>query len=378
MTNYDGELVFTLNAKAYTPGAKSLPRLCIVGPMVGRTPGYVTTQGERLSDLLAAEGFPVVSVSSRLNRYARMLDILRTIISRHRRTDAMVLQVFGGSSFVVEDAASLLARRFGIPIIMVLRGGAMPDFMGKHPTWSRRVLDRAASIVVPSAYLAEAIDKYGYEAKVIANIINIAQYRFRCRNRLQPRILWMRAFHPIYNPQMALNAFARVKQTQPNASMVMAGEEKGLGQECQALAESLGVSNSVRFAGFLNMEAKAREGDAADIYLNTNRIDNMPVSVIEAAAMGMPVVATAVGGVPYLLRNEETGLLVPDNDADSAAAAICRLLDEPDLAERLSVNGRALAEQSSWERIRPLWLELIDHVTSARTARTEREGLCAE
>ncbi len=370
--------MFILDPKPQTLDPRPLPRLCIVGPMVGRTPGYVTTQGERLSDLLASEGFPVVSVSSRLNRYARMLNILGTIIARHRCTDAMILQVFGGSSFVVEDAASLLARRFGIPIIMVLRGGAMPEFMAKHLAWSRRVLDRAASIVVPSAYLADAIQRYGYEAKVIANIINVGQYPYRRRIHLQPRILWMRAFHPIYNPQMAIHAFARVKQTHPNASMVMAGEEKGLGQECQALAESLGVANSVRFAGFLNMEAKTREGDAADIYLNTNRIDNMPVSVVEAAAMGMPVVATAVGGVPYLLQNEETGLLVPDEDADSAAAAICRLLDDPNLAERLSVNGRALAEQSSWERIRPMWLDLIERVTTARTARAEHEGLCAE
>ena len=343
--------------------------------MVGRTPGYVTTQGEVLSDLLVEEGYPVVSVSTRLNRYARLFDILGTVIVQRRRTDAMLLQVFGGPSFVVEDAASLLASRFGIPIIMVLHGGAMPSFMAKHPAWSRRVLNRAASIVVPSAYLQDAVRPYGYEAEVIANNINIDQYPYRRRSRLEPRILWMRAFHAIYNPQMAIHAFARVKEARPDASMVMAGEEKGIGPECQALAQSLGVADSIKFPGFLSMEAKFREGIAADIYLNTNRIDNMPVSVIEAAAMGIPVVATKVGGVPFLLDHEETGLLVPDDDADATAGAILRLLDDSDLAERLSVNGRNLAERSSWERVRPHWLSLIDRVASCQSLKANSKAV---
>ena len=353
-----------------SPRRDSLPRLCIVGPMVGRTHGYVTTQGEWHTDLLAAEGFPIVSVSTHTSRYARLVDIVRTVIARRRWMDVMILQVFGGPSFVVEDAASWLARRFKTPIIMFLHGGAMPAFMAKHPAWSRRVLDRAAAIVTPSSYLQQAILPYGYHAQVIPNILELDRYPYRHRSRIEPRILWMRAFHPIYNPQMALQAFARVKEAHPKAFMVMAGEEKGLGPECQALAAELGLSDHVRFPGFLNMEGKAREGDAADIYLHTNRIDNMPVSVLEAAAMGMPVVATRIGGVPYLLQNEETGLLVEDEDVHGAAQAILRLLRDPGLVEKLSANGRKLAERSSWEKVRPQWLDLIDRISSARPGRT--------
>jgi glycosyltransferase involved in cell wall biosynthesis len=133
----------------------------------------------------------------------------------------------------------------------------------------------------------------------------------------------------------------------------------GLETECRDLADSLGVTDSVRFAGFLNMEGKIREGSAADIYMNTNRIDNMPVSVLEAGAMGLPVVATRVGGIPHLLEDEQNALLVEDDDAESAAQAILRLVEDPGLAERLSTNGRILAERSGWEQVKPKWMELI-------------------
>jgi glycosyltransferase involved in cell wall biosynthesis len=95
------------------------------------------------------------------------------------------------------------------------------------------------------------------------------------------------------------------------------------------------------------------------VFLNTNRVDNAPVSVLEAAACGLPVVSTEVGGIPYLLRNEEQALLVPEGNAEAMAGAVRRLLDQPALAARLSAAGRQVAERSAWERVRPAWEEVL-------------------
>jgi glycosyltransferase involved in cell wall biosynthesis len=81
--------------------------------------------------------------------------------------------------------------------------------------------------------------------------------------------------------------------------------------------------------------------------------------VLEAAAFGLPVVSTDVGGIPSLLRDGEEALLVPEGDAEAMAGAVRRLLEEPGLAGRLSAAGREVAERSSWERVRPLWEELL-------------------
>jgi glycosyltransferase involved in cell wall biosynthesis len=330
--------------------------------MLGRNPGFVTTQGQKLSDLFHAAGYPVLSVSSRPNRYVRLADIAITLTRKLRKQDIVVLDVFGGPSLVVEDIASRIARRFNKPIVMVVRGGELPVFVARFPRWAGGVIGRAGIVVAPSGFLENYFKSRGFSTCVIPNTIDLPLYPYRQRVRLSPNLLWMRTFHPIYNPFMAVRVLARVLESYPDATLTMAGQEKGLEGETREYARSAGVLRSIRFPGFLNAAEKRREGARCDIFLNTNHIDNMPVSVLEACAMGMPVVATAVGGVPDLLRDGHTGLLTPDDDDEAMADAVCELLGNPDLARRLSTNGRALAEEAGWARVRPQWEELFDRI----------------
>lgn len=231
----------------------------------------------------------------------------------------------------------------------------MPTFMARYPKLTRGVFRRAAAISVPSDYLQRGLAEHGFQTQIIPNVIRAGSYPFKQRRQLEPRFLWMRTFHPIYNPEMAIRTFAKVRQTRPNATLVMAGQEKGSGEAVRALTKELGLENAIEFPGFLDMQAKAREFARADVFLNTNDIDNTPVSVIEACAAGVPVVATNVGGLADLLTHEQTGLLVPPNDDQAMANAISQLLDGPDLAESLSANARQLALACSWENVLPQW-----------------------
>lgn len=357
-------------AMKHLDNARGFPRLCLIGPMVGRNPGYVTTQGQKLADLFAREGYPVVSASAARNRYLRLVDIVGTLIRSRRHVDLVLLEVYSGRSFVVEDIASALARRLRLPLIMALHGGYMPEIMARHPIWYRRVLARADHLVAPSPFLVRAVERYGFRVEVIPNVIDLAAYPYRLRRSVAPKLFWMRAFLPLYNPEMAIGVVAKLRRTYPDATLVMAGQDGSLRPGVEALAESLGVRGAVRFPGFLDMEGKAREGDAAEIFLNTNRVDNMPVAIIEALAMGLPVVATAVGGVPDLLEQEETGLLVPSEDEEAMVEAVERLLAEPGLAERLSRSGRRVAERCGWEQVRPRWEAAFSRVLGG----SPREG----
>jgi glycosyltransferase involved in cell wall biosynthesis len=134
------------------------------------------------------------------------------------------------------------------------------------------------------------------------------------------------------------------------------------------MANELKLTDAVKFAGFLDQQTKLHEASAADIFINTNRIDNMPVSIVEACALGLPVVSTEVGGIPDLLTDGETALLVPDDDADAMAAAIARLLNDNELSQKLSLNGRKLAERSSWEEVRPQWEQVFAEVSQKAIA----------
>jgi L-malate glycosyltransferase len=85
-------------------------------------------------------------------------------------------------------------------------------------------------------------------------------------------------------------------------------------------------------------------------------------------ACGLPVIATQVGGLPYLIRNEADGLLVPSEDPLALSRACLRLLGDSQLAERLSLSGRARAQALSWEAVRARWQELLFAPLTTRMA----------
>lgn len=330
--------------------------------MLGHNPGYVTTQGQVVSDLLAAEGVEITCVSSKINRVRRLAEIVSTLVRNHRKFDAVVLEVYSGLGFIIADVAGWLCRRFKLPLIMFLHGGNLPEFIKQHSGWTRRVLDRADFLAAPSRFLAEKIGNLGFPIAVIPNVIDLDLYPFRERSEIKPNLVWMRSFHSIYHPEMAIEVLAELRQSVPEAALTMAGVDKGLENKVKEMAESKGLGDAVRFPGFLDAEAKAREFAAADIYLNTNRIDNMPVSVVEACAFGLPVIATKVGGLPYLIEHRKNGLLVGDEDVQAMVAAIKELLDNRVLTRTVSQNARRLAENSDWQKVRTGWQSLFEAV----------------
>ena len=327
--------------------------------MLGRNRGYVTTQGQIVADLLAAEGLTITCVSSKINRAARLAEIIATLVKNHRKFDVLVLEVYSGLGLIVSDAAGRLGKMFRLPLIMFLHGGHLHEFIERHPRWTKRVLNRADFLVAPSPFLAEKIGAFGYQIAEIPNVIDLSEYPFRERSRIAPALIWMRSFHSIYNPEMAIKVLTELRRGVPRATLTMAGVDKGLENKIKRMAEEAGLSGAVRFPGFLDAAEKAREFAAADIYLNTNRIDNMPVSVVEACAFGLPVVATRVGGLPYLIKHRENGLLVPNEDVMAMTRAVKELLDDPELTRRISLGARCLAERSAWTSVRGDWDELF-------------------
>ncbi len=203
------------------------PSLCFVGPLAGQKFGYVVTQAVRLSAHFREAGYPVTAVSASPNRYVRLLDIVSTLIRERHRTDIVILHVYSGPSFVVEDIASWIARRNGHRIIMLLHGGALPEFMLAYPRWTSRVISRADAIVAPSPFLAREIRKRGLACRIIPNVIDVTQYPYRHRLSVRPRLFWMRSFHPIYNPLMAIRVAAQHRQADPGVPWVLAGQARG-------------------------------------------------------------------------------------------------------------------------------------------------------
>lgn len=269
---------------------------------------------------------------------------------------ADVVHVFSASytSFLLAPLpAVLVAKLLGRPVVLNYHSGEAPDHL-RRSALARRVLKSWVDLnVVPSPFLRDVLASFDIPAHVVANTIDLRQFRYRVRDPLRPRLLSTRNFEPLYNVACVLRAFARVQAHRPDASLTLVGsgtQEPAL----RALAEELTLRH-VTFTGRVAPADIPRHYDDADIYVQTPSIDNMPLSVLEAFASGMPVVSTRVGGVPSILTDGVHGLLAPDDDAANVAAQVMRLLADPGDARRLAEAAHESCAAYAWPVVREGW-----------------------
>lgn len=274
--------------------------------------------------------------------------------SELRRAD--LVHVFSASytSYAISALPAMLVGRYlGRPVLLNYHSGEAPDHL-RRSRLARRTLADAALLAVPSRFLAEVFASVGLTARVVPNIIDREAFGFRERTVLRPRFVSTRNLEPLYNVACTLRAFGHIQAEVPDATLTVIGS----GSErprLEALAVGLGLT-SVTFAGRVPPGEMPRCLAAADIYLQSPNIDNMPLSVLEAFAAGTPVVSTNAGGVPAILEHGVHGLLVPLDDDRAMAAAALRLLDDSELARRLAAAAHASTDGYTWHRVRPLWL----------------------
>lgn len=304
--------------------------------------------------------------SRHLGRLARLADILMSIWRLRASYDVACVDVFSGPAFAWAEAACALLRRLRKPYVVTLHGGNLPPFSRRHPVRVSRLMASAAAVTCPSSYLHTEMRPFRDDLILIPNGIDLGSYRFRLRHPPLSNLLWLRAFHDIYNPEMAVWAVHHLRSPGCPIRLNMIGPDKGDGslQNTKSLAVRLGLTGDIGFRGPIPKKQVPGELGCGDVFLNTSNFDNTPVSVLEALACGLPVVSTNVGGIPYLLEHSQTAMLVRPGDAVGMAAAVMRLFAEPVLAAQLGENGRKLAESFDWSVVLPQWHRLLTEVAS--------------
>ena len=272
-----------------------------------------------------------------------------------RRAD--VVHVFSASysSFLLAPLpAIVVARLLGRPVILNYHSGEAPDHL-RRSALARRVMRGWVDLnVVPSVFLRDVLAMFGIRSQIVTNTVDLQRFRYRPRNPLGPRLLSTRNFEPLYNVAATLRAFARIQARHPEATLTLVGAGSQDGS-LRALAAELQLRH-VTFAGRVPPSEIQRFYADADIYVQTPAIDNMPLSVLEAFASGLPVVSTNVGGVPAMLTHGMHGLLAAANDDEAIAAHVMTLLESPDYARQLAAAAAATCASYEWPVAREGWL----------------------
>jgi glycosyltransferase involved in cell wall biosynthesis len=256
----------------------------------------------------------------------------------------------------------------GKPVVLNYRGGEADSFFNEAFFWVKPSLRRASAIIVPSGFLEAVFGKRGFPTGIVPNIIDLS--RFKARNRVtdsdspkthSPHIIVTRNLEPIYDNATALRAFSIIKHTFPSARLTLAGsgpERRALEQ----LAAGLGITDVVTFTGRLDNEGMAAIYASADVMINPSLADNMPISILEALASGVPVVSTNVGGVPYLVEHQKTAMLVPSQDPEAMANAILSLVNDDSKARAIANAGIESVQRYTWPNVRDRLLGVYEGV----------------
>src|SRR5579872_5469550 len=321
---------------------------------------------EELALRLAAGGSPVVTASDKPARLHRLLDMISTVFKQRGSYRVAQVDVFSGPAFVWAEAVCALLHWLDKPFVLTLHGGNLPGFARRHPGRVRRLLNSASVVTTPSRYLLEKMSGCRADLRLLPNALDLGRYPFKLREAAKPSLVWLRAFHEIYNPSLAPTALQLLAKKFPQAHLTMIGPDKGDGSldRTRRTAAELGVSGRLALPGAVAKTSVPRWLGQADIFLNTSHVDNTPVSVLEAMACGLCVVSTNVGGIPHLMEDGREGLLVPPNDAPAMASAVSQILAEPPIARRLSRNARARAEEHDWSVVLPQWQALFRSVAT--------------
>ncbi|MDO5986399.1 glycosyltransferase family 4 protein [Flavivirga amylovorans] len=322
--------------------------------------GKNKTSIETLGKLLEIEGFSVKTSSNKSNKLLRMFDMIYYVIKLRNQTDFVLIDVYSTFNFYYALVVSQLCRFFKLNYIPILRGGNLPERLKKSPKLSKAIFNHAYKNVAPSKYIKSNFEGLGYHNIVcIPNTIELNNYIFKERSFDKIKLLWVRSFSKIYNPLLAIKVLKGLKDINIDAELCMVGPDSdGSMQEAIDYANELKVE--VTFTGKLSKKEWIERSKYYNIFINTTNFDNMPVSVIEAMALGLPVVSTNVGGMPFLIEDEITGILVEPNSEKVFVEAIQRLTKNSSKKSNLiALNARKKAEQLDWNIVKNQWNKVL-------------------
>jgi glycosyltransferase involved in cell wall biosynthesis len=339
-------------------------RITVVGPSAPRA-DLLAHQTSLLCYLLAHDGAHLLPVDTNVRAVAEdrilgrwLLPLFQAMVvpgrllGAIRRSDLVHVEAGDGWDFFLPALPAFVLGKVGRrQVTLLYTGSGTQAFLQRWQRLARPILRRLDGFAVTSERLRAEFQRYGLEPSIIPVSIEVERFPFSGHPEWPPLILWMNSLEPGSNPAMALRALAVLRQSMPEARLLMVGRGHAAA-EVKSLAAELDVAGSVAYRPSLPFSRLRRVMQTASVAWNTNSVDSFPVSVLEAAASGTVVVSTEVGGIEEFLHDGVDALLVPVDDHEALAAATLQALRRPILSDGLAHNARLAVQGCDWEQTR--------------------------
>ena len=323
------------------------------------TPTTADFLGEQLKDHLDLRVYSSCKIKS-----LRLFDmVLGVILSR--KSKVILIDTYSTKAFWFAIICARLAEVIGTHYIPILHGGNLKSRAEKTPKLFSHYLKNAYVVISPSAFLIDGLSKYfKFKSVIISNSIQIDKYHFKKReHRGSVNLLWVRAFQELYNPILAVEILSKLTRLGYDAKLCMVGPDKdGTLAKVEAAILANAVEDRVEITGLLSKNEWIKKSADFNFFLNTTNIDNSPVSVMEAMALGLIVLSTKVGGIPYMIDDWVDGIMFNQGDVDDCVEKVIKITNSPELMSAVSTNAREKAEQWDIRKTRKRYLKIIENV----------------
>lgn len=312
-----------------------------------------------------------------LRTLLRMCWFVPRLVTEARRAD--VVHVFAAAywAFVlVAGTAVAVARMVGTPVIVNYHSGEAPDHLRRHPRLVAHVLRRAAALVVPSRFLADVFEKQGFTSLVIPNAVHPVVSGPVERVPPYDRYVCTRNHEPWYDVPTVVRAFGQVHRRVPSARLTLVGTGSQEGR-VRDLTRELGLQEAVRIVGGVSHERIGSFYREADVFLNASRIDNQPLSILEAMSAGLFVISTDTGGIGELLEGG-AGRLVPAGRPDLMRQAALDVVNDRSAFTRAVRRAKRRVAEHDADRITGAWHRLYRKVARDSQGRRSADAATRE
>ena len=311
--------------------------------------GGISGQVAALQQHLREEGY-TADIFSTMGSFWARLGMPKKMNRIIRNYDVVHIHCCSGWGFLPAVLGVRYAKKNNKRTVLTYHGGGAAYFFGKHKRLIRHFLRKTDQNIVLSGFLGEVFDRYQIPYTIVPNIIELDSSAYRKRTRLNPNFICIRSHEKIYNIPCILQAFNLVLEKVPDAKLSLVGDGS-LHNELMQQVQEMGLKN-VSFTGRVANNLIYSHLDQADIMVSAPTIDNMPVSLLEAMNAGLLVISSTVGGVPYMVRDMETGLLFPSDDHEALAQRMLWALDNQERSMTIVDSAHTEVTKYNWKSIR--------------------------